>query len=83
MRNEITIQIRNFPVVVWDHRDSTEKAITVPVSRDQLRAAQAVFQSSKELIERLCSRQGYTPISIGTPDRQNITIDLAQLVEDD
>ena len=46
-----------------------------------LRAAGVVGQSSKELIERLCERQGYTVIEIGTPDKVTVTVDLDKLVE--
>ena len=40
-----------------------------------------VGQSSKELIERLCERQGYTVIEIGQPDKVTVTVDLDKLVE--
>lgn len=59
MKNEITLNLRVFPVLAIDHRTGTEEAITVPVTKQQLQAAQIVGQSSTELIERLCSRQGF------------------------
>ena len=68
-------------MVAHDHRTGKEEAITVTVTRDQLRAAGVVGQSSKELIERLCERQGYTVIEIGTPDKVTVTVDLDKLVE--
>lgn len=81
MKNEITIHVRVFPVVAHDHRTGNEVAITVPVTKEQLRAAGVVGQSSKELIERLCERQGYTVIEIGIPDKHSIILDLGELVK--
>lgn len=82
MTNQINLTLRQFPVVAHDHRTGKEEAITVTVTRDQLRAAGVVGQSSKELIERLCERQGYTVIEIGTPDKVTVTVDLDKLVEE-
>ena len=65
MKNEITLHLRQFPVLAHDHRTGQEEAITVTVTKDQLRAAHIVGQSSKELIERLCEKQGYSSIEIG------------------
>ena len=81
MKNKITITLRQFPVLAHDHRTGKEEAITVPVTKEQLRAAQLVGQSSKELIERLCDRQGYTVIEIGQPDKLSITLNLEELVK--
>ena len=81
MKNKITITVRNFPVLAHDHRTGKEEAITVPVTKEQLRAAGVVGQSSTELIERLCERQGYTVIEIGLPDKLSMNIDLEQLVK--
>ena len=52
MKNEVILNLRQFPVVAHDHRTGNEEAIVV---------AQIVGQSSTELITRLCERQGYTP----------------------
>ena len=82
MTNQINLTLRQFPVVAHDHRTGKEEAITVTVTRDQLRAAGVVGQSSKELIERLCERQGYTVIEIGQPDKVTVTVDLDKLVEE-
>ena len=40
-----------------------------------------VVSHSIEQIERLCERQGYTVIEIGTPDKVTVTVDLDKLVE--
>jgi len=74
--------MRRFPVLGHDHRTGKEEAITVTVTKDQLRAAQIVGQSSKELIERICDRQGYTALEIGIPDKVSVTLDLDKLVEE-
>lgn len=81
MKSEIVLNLRQFPVLVHDHRTSQEEAVTVTITKDQLRAAQIVGQSSKELIERLCDRQGYTVIEIGKPDKLTVTVDLDKLVD--
>lgn len=82
MTNQINLTLRQFPVLAHDHRTGKEVSITVPVTKEQLRAAQLVGQSSTELIERLCERQGYTVIEIGTPDKVTVTVDLDKLVEE-
>ena len=81
MKNTITITVRNFPVLAHDHRTGKEEAITVPVTKEQLRAAQLVGQSSNELIERLCEKQGYSVIEIGIPDKLSIPLNLEALVK--
>lgn len=81
MKNTLTVVVRRFPVLAHDHRTGQEEAITVTVTKDQLRAAQIVGQSSKELVERMLDRQGYTVIEIGTPDKLTITLDLEKLAD--
>lgn len=81
MKNEIVLNLRKFPVLAHDHRDGQEKRITVTVAKNQLQAAQIVGQSSKELIERLCERQGYTVFEIGKPFKVSVAVDLDKLVE--
>lgn len=83
MKNEIVLNLRQFPVLVYDSRKDigTEETIVVTVTKNQLQAAQIVGQSSKELIERLCERQGYTVIEISKPSKVAVTVDLDKLVE--
>ena len=81
MKNEIALHLRRFPVLVHDHRTGREEHITVTVAKQQLQAAQIVGQSSTELIERLCDRQGYTMFEIGTPTKRTVTVDLDKLLE--
>lgn len=80
MKNEIILNLRQFPVLAHDHQDGQEKRITVTVAKNQLQAAQIVGQSSKELIERLCDRQGYSVMEIGKPSKVAVTVDLDTLV---
>lgn len=51
------------------------------VTKKQLQAAQIVGQSSTELIERLCDRQGYSVLEIGKPFKVSVTVDLDKLVD--
>ena len=71
-KSAFTLYLRRFPVLAHDHRDGEEKAITVTVTKEQLRAAQIVGQSSKELVERMLDRQGYTVIELGKPDKVTV-----------
>jgi len=81
MKNEIILNLRQFPVLVYDSRKDigTEETIVVTVAKNQLQAAQIVGQSSKELIERLCDRQGFTVLDIGKPVKRAVTVDLLAL----
>ena len=81
MKNEITINVRVFPVLAHDHRTGKEEAVTLTLTKAQLQAASLVGQSSKELIERLCDRQGYTVLATGKPSKLAVTVDLDKLVE--
>lgn len=80
MKNEITLALRVFPVLAHDRRTGQEKTITLPITKKQLQAAQIVGQSSKELVERLLNRRGYTVLEIGKPDKFTLTLDLDELV---
>ena len=83
MKNKITITVRNFPVLAHDHRTGREEKITVPVTREQLRASQLVGQSSRELIQRLYIRQGCTVLGIGKPEKRAVSVRLDRLYRED
>lgn len=83
LKNEITIPIQTFPVSVHNRRTGAEEKITVPVTKQQLQATHIVGQSSKELIVRMCERQGYTVLEIGKPDRRSVTVSLERLLQND
>ena len=78
LKNEITLTLRRFPVALQDEYGG-QTAATITLTKQQLQAAQIVGQSSKELIERLCDRQGYTVLEIGKPDKLAVTVDLDEL----
>lgn len=75
------LHLRVFPVLAHDHRTGLEEALCVPVTKDELRAAQVCGQSSKELVKRLVERQGYSVVEIGVPDKQTVKLDLVKLAE--
>lgn len=81
MKNEITLHLRQFPVLAHDHHPGREENITGTVAKQQLQAVQIVGQSAAELIERLCDRQGYTVIEIGKPVKRTGAVDLDKLLE--
>ncbi len=49
------------------------------LTKEQLRAAGIVEQSSKELIHRICNREGYTVLNIGKPERKTLEVNLNEL----
>ncbi len=76
--NTILISVLRFPVTVQGgERGST--VIPVILTKEQLRAAGIVEQSSKELIHRICSREGYTVLDIGKPERKTLEVNLNEL----
>lgn len=82
MKNTINLTLRTYPVVIEDQRHPGEVLEdTITLEKSQLQAAQVVGQSSKELIERLCDRQGYTVIEIGKPVKSSVVVDLDKLGE--
>lgn len=81
MKNEITLKVRRFPVLVYNHNTGREESTAVTVTKDQLRAAKLVGLSTDELIERLLDLQGFSVIKIGKPVKRSITVDLDELLE--
>lgn len=79
MKTELTINLRVFPVIVKDQRTGEVKHDTVVLAKEQLRAAQIVGQSSKELIYRIFNRAGYTVLEIGKTEKREISMDLQEL----
>jgi len=76
MKTTMTLHLRRFPVELKDNRTGAELADAVTLDKSQLQAAQVCGQSSKELIERICARQGFTVLDIGTPERRAVELDL-------
>ena len=52
MKNKITITLRQFPVLAHDHRTGKEEAITVPVTKEQLRAIANVARQGIKDVRR-------------------------------
>ena len=70
------IQLRRFTVRVEDMRTGERWQDAIVLSKDQLRAAQIVGESSKELIRRLYNRNGLTVLDIGKAEKRTIPLDL-------
>lgn len=83
LKNEITVPMQMFLVSAHNRCTGAEEKITVPVTKQQLQATRIVGQSSKELIVRMCERQGYTVLEIGKPDRRSVTVSLERLLQND
>lgn len=79
MTTELKIYVRAFVVRIHDHHTGTERDELIVLDKAQLQAANLVGQSSKELIERICDRAGYTALHIGKPQKQEISLDLSEL----
>lgn len=80
MKYESIIQLPalRFPVTVQGG-ESGSTVIPVILTKEQLRAAGIVEQSSKELIHRICNREGYTVLDIGKPERKTLEVNLNEL----
>ena len=81
MKTELKINRRRFPVMLQDNRTGEKRADTVTLEKSQLQAAQLVGQSSNELIARLCGKQGFTVLEVGTPERFTVGLDLGGIFE--
>ena len=64
---------------VWDPAAETNREEPVTLTKDHLRAAGLVGQSSKELIRRVCERRGLQLLDPGTAERRTVTLDLDAL----
>lgn len=76
MNTSIPIGIRAFQVTCQDERTGEVSKDTIVLTKEQLRAAQTVGQSSKELIYRIFNRQGFRVLEIGKAAKREITVDL-------
>ena len=76
--NTIQIFALRFPVTVQGG-ETGSNVIPVILTKEQLRAAGIVEQSSKELIHRICNREGYTVLDIGKPERKTLEVNLNEL----
>lgn len=76
--NTIQISALRFPVTVQGG-ESGSVVIPVILTKEQLKAAGIVDQSSNELIRRICNREGYTVLDIGKPERKTLEVNLNEL----
>ena len=67
---------------VWHYENNDDHPTEdlIVLTKAQLQAAQLVGQSSKELIERLYNRQGYGVQDIGRAKKQEVCLDLEEMV---
>ena len=79
MKTELTIHVRAFPVIIKDQRTGEVKKDVIILAKEQLRAAQLVGQSSKELICRIFNRAGHTVLEIGKTEKREISMNLEEL----
>lgn len=80
MKNEITLNLRTYPVVIEDtRRPGMVEDDTITLDKSQLRAAQIVGQSATELIYRIYNRQGFKVHDVGKPSKLAVTVDLDKL----
>lgn len=75
-KNTIMIEARRFPVMAIKKDSQEPYSLHVTLSKTQLQAAQMVGQSSKELIHRICARQGYAVLEIYKAEKKTIPVDL-------
>lgn len=76
MKTTYELNIRAFPVKIRDGRTGEEKTDIIVFDKARLQAANLVGQSSKELIERIYQKEGYTVLDIGKPDKIPVDIRL-------
>ena len=67
MKTTFDLTIRAFPVKILYTRTGEESKDFIVLDKQRLQAAQQVAQSSKELIERIYTRQGFQVLDIGKP----------------
>lgn len=83
MNSVIKMEARRFPLLVVKQDNQEPYARHIILTKNQLQAAQTVGQSSKELIQRICKKQGYTVVEIGKAEKRTIEVDLDFLWEAD
>ena len=77
MKSVIMMEVRRFPVLVVKQQENQEPyARHIVLTKNQLQAAQVIGQSSKEVISRICKKQGYKVLEIGKAEKRTVTIDL-------
>lgn len=72
-------QLCGFTVQGRDERTGATQEDLIVFTKDQLRAAQIVGESSKELIYRAYNRKGFTVLDIGKARKVTAELDLEGL----
>lgn len=81
MKTFQAIYLRQFSVRIRDNRTGEKSEDTIVLSKDVLRAAQIVGQSSTELIVRAYSKEGFTVLDVGPARKAEAVLDLEGLFE--
>lgn len=79
MKNEITLQLRAFPVTIKDTRSGEVREDMIVLDKEQLRAAQSVGMRCDELIYRIYNYRGYWVQAVGHPMKREVKVDLGAL----
>ena len=79
MKHTITINTREYPVTLRDERTGEISTDMITLSKEELRAARIVGESSTDLIYRCYNRQGFRVLDVGKPIKREISIDLTEL----
>ena len=79
MKTTLDVNVRAFPVNVFNHITGEHDEVLVVLTKEHLQAAQLVGQSSKELITRICARNSCEVEHIGKPEKREISMDLEEL----
>lgn len=81
MKTEIKITARAYPVQIRDERTGEKQSDTIVLSKQKIQAAATIGLSDRDLIHRLCNRQGYHVLDVGKPKKKEIIVDLLELYE--
>lgn len=81
VKNVITVEARRFPLLVVKQDNQEPYTKHIVLTKEQLQASQLIGQSSKELIYRICARQGYAVLDIGKAQKRTLYIDMDALWE--
>ena len=81
MKFKLTYQLRAFPVEIKDRRTGEHKLDTIVLDKRTLENARAIGIDQENLIWRLYNQKGYFVIRIGSPAKQEATVDLSELFQ--
>ena len=76
---KIEIHLLRFYVRVWDPEKEENREESITLTKDQHRAAGLIGMSSKEIVNRICSRWSLQVLEIGKAERRTIAFNLDAL----